>query len=364
MTKKTLASFKRRELLKSLSCAFGVSGDEQAVMEILEGILKKRFHGKKDRFGNRIFSKSGLAKGPRILVAAHSDEIGFMVQSFHPQGYLFFLPIGTWNPLNVIGMPVQVKGAKGLIDGIIGSVPPHHQPGHDPGRLPAWEEMWVDVGARDAEEARERFGLRPGNMIAPFPVFKSISKEQVYMGKAWDDRVGCALLAELLLSLEKNDHPNSIWAVATVQEELGSRGAHVIADRIEADVTFILEGAPADDFPSCSSWAYQASLGKGVQIRSFDPSMVSSPRLLDFLVSLAEKEGIPFQLAVRRKGATDGGPLHRAGTGSPAVVLAVPVRYAHNQVGFIHRADYEACLQLMISACRQLTPEIVSTLFP
>lgn len=186
------------------------------------------------------------------------------------------------------------------------------------------------------------------------------------MGKAWDDRAGCALLAEVLEGLEgaATGTPNEVWAVATVQEEVGCRGAAVAAERLRADVALVLEGAPADDFPSRNGWECQARMGKGVQIRSYDPSMIANPGLRDFLIEIAEQEKIPWQLAVRRTGGTDGGPLHRISEGIPAIVLAVPVRYAHSGTGLIDLADYEACLRLVLSACRRLSRAVLERFFP
>lgn len=356
----------RRALLESLSCAFGVSGAEGEVMGILDGLLKERFAGTKDRFGNRIYTKMGSEEVPRILIAAHADEIGFMVQAIHGKGYLSFVPMGSWSPLAAAGMPVRIKGGKGFVEGVIGSIPPHHQSKGSPAGLPEWQEMWIDIGARDPREVRDVFGVRTGDMIVPSPLFRILSGGRIFMGKAWDDRAGCALLVEALLHLDSGGalHPNSVCGVATVQEEVGCRGAMVIADQLEADVAIVLEGAPADDFPSQSAWQEQACMGKGLQIRSYDPSMIGSPGLRDFLIELAEKESIPWQVAVRRSGGTDGGPLHRAGKGVPTVVLAVPVRYAHNGVGLIDLGDYEACLRLVCTACRRLTREALSRLLP
>ncbi|MEW6444354.1 MAG: M20/M25/M40 family metallo-hydrolase [bacterium] len=354
----------RIAFLESLSSAFGVSGAEGEVMAILDGQLKKKFAGTRDRLGNRVYTKAGGSESPSILLAAHADEIGFTVQAVHARGYLSFLPVGSWNPLCAVGMPVRVKGKKGLVEGVIGSVPPHHQPKGGGGAVPEWQDLWIDLGARDAQEVRDVFGVRPGDMIVPAVTFRSLADGRTLMGKAWDDRIGCAVMAEALLRLEsgKRGHPNSICAVATVQEEVGSRGAMAVADRIEADAALILEGAPADDFPSAADWQAQARMGRGVQIRSYDPSMIASPGLRDFLVGLAEKERIPWQVAVRRSGGTDGGALHKAGQGVPTVVLAVPVRYAHNAVGYIDLGDYEACLRLVCAACRQLSGQVLEAI--
>lgn len=355
---------RRSKMLQRLSCAFGVSGDEKEVMDTLEQLFPRGYESNKDRFGNRIFSKTGTNKRPKILVTAHTDEVGFMVQAVHPNGFLSFVPIGVWSPLSVVGMPVQVKGSRGLVDGVIGSVPPHHRKANQESLLPGWEEMWIDVGARNEEEIRGSLGIRLGDRVQPYPQFQILSEGRVLMSKAWDDRVGCGLLVELFQKLAYENHPNGLIGLATVQEELGARGAQVVAGRLEADVALILEGAPADDFPSSTSWQAQAVMGKGVQIRSFDPSMQGNTALCGFLVEIAEKENIQHQLAVRRSGGTDGGPLHQAGIGIPTVVLAVPVRYAHNGVGLIALEDYEACLHLLVSAVQGITKKEVSSFLP
>jgi len=354
----------RVELLGSLSRAFGVSGDEQEVMDILEKILRERCRISRDRFGNRIFFKRGSRATPKVVVAAHADEVGFMVQAVHPKGYLFVVPLGGWSPLTVSGMAVQVKSRKGLVEGMIGAVPPHHRSKDQETRPPSWEEIWVDIGAAGEEEARNLFGVLPGDRVQPVPRFRSLAGGRVLMGKAWDDRVGCALLTELLVGLEDTGHPNSLMGVVTVQEEIGSRGAQVLAGQLEADVLIVLEGAPADDFPLSPAWQNQSTLGRGVQIRAHDPSMLVNRGLRDFIVGLADQEGVPYQVAVRRSGATDGGVLHRAGGGIPGIVLSVPVRYAHNGVGLIDLGDYGACLRLLISALKTLSRDDLPGFLP
>ncbi len=357
----------RLALLESLSCAFGVSGAEGEVMELLDGFLKKKFRGARDRFGNRVFrTRGGRKNAGRIVLAAHADEVGFLVQAIHPEGFLSFLPVGSWSPLAAAGLPVRIKARAGFVDGVIGVAPPHHRTEKAGSALPDWPDLWMDIGARSAQEVRDLFGVRPGDPASPASGFKALGGGRMLMGKAWDDRAGCALLVEALEELDAapGGVPNEVWAVATVQEEVGCRGAGVVAERLQADVALVLEGAPADDFPSRSGWESQARMGKGVQIRSYDPSMIASPGLRDFLIEIAEQEGIPWQIAVRRTGGTDGGPLHRSRGGVPAIVVAVPVRYAHAGTGLIDLADYEACLRLVVSACRRLSRDVGKRLFP
>mgnify|MGYP005831438287 CR=1 FL=1 len=352
----------RLTLLESLSCAFGVAGAEGQVMEILDGLLRRRFHGTRDRFGNRMYrSRERSDAGVRIVLAAHADEVGFVVQAVRPEGFLSFLPLGSWCPLAAVGLPIRIKGSLGFVDGVIGIAPPHHKKENPGSHAPDWMDLWMDIGSRSARETCDMFGVRPGDPATPASIFKVLRGGHVLMGKAWDDRVGCALLVEALEELDTDPAgaPNAVWAVATVQEEVGGRGAAVVAERVKADVAVILEGAPADDFPGRSDWESQARMGKGVQIRSYDPSMIANPGLRDFLIEIAEQEGIPWQVAVRRTGGTDGGPLHKSCEGVPTIVVAVPVRYAHSGAGLIDLSDYEACLRLVVSACRRLSRDVV-----
>lgn len=357
----------RLALLESLSCAFGVSGAEGDVMEILDGLLKRRYRGSRDRFGNRVYrSSSGRKNAVRIVLAAHADEVGFLVQTVQPEGFLSFLPVGSWNPLAAAGLPVRIKGRLGFVDGVIGIAPPHHRVEKAGSHVPDWPDLWMDIGAGSAQEVLDLFGVRPGDPASPAGGFKVLAGGRVLMGKAWDDRAGCALIAEVLEELDKagKGAPNEVCAVATVQEEVGCRGAGVVAERLQADVALVLEGAPADDFPSRSGWECQARMGKGVQIRSYDPSMIANSGLRDFLIEIAEKEQIPWQIAVRRTGSTDGSPLHRSSEGVPTIVVAVPVRYAHSGTGLIDLADYEACLRLVVSACRRLRRDLLERFLP
>jgi len=354
----------RVAVLERLSCAFGVSGAEKEVMVELEALLSGQYAIETDRMGNKIVKKPGIEAAPRILLVGHADEVGFMVHSITPQGYLAFVPIGSWIPASVLGMPVRILGKEGYVDGLIGALPPHHQKKGSPQGVPELEDMVMDIGAKDPKEVKETFGIYPGAMAAPMPLFTRMKNDRVLMGKAWDDRAGCALLVELLLTFSGKALPNTIWGAVTVQEEVGSRGARTVADHIRADMALVLEGAPADDYPGATRWNPQSAMGKGVQIRCFDPSMIGNQGLRDFLIDRAEKESIPYQVAVRRSGGTDAGVIHVSGIGIPTAVLAIPVRYAHNGLGMIDLDDYAAALRLLCSAVARIDQHLFLSFLP
>ncbi len=328
-------------------------------MDYLEELLGDQYATEIDKIGNRVFFRERAKEGNRkILIVAHADEVGFLIQSISDQGYLACVPLGSWNPCAVYGMPLMLQGNRGYVNGIIGAPPPHFKSRNQAQRPEEWEGMFIDVGARSADEVRDRLGIEPGALAVPMPLFRRLTS-RVLMGKAWDDRIGCALLAETLLCLSQSSCATRIIGAATVQEEMGLRGARSLANHVTADVAIVLEGAPADDYPGASMWGSQGAMGRGVQIRCYDPSMIASRGLREFLIGVAQQEGIPYQLAVRRTGSTDAGVLHISGVGIPSIVLAVPVRYAHNGLGLIDLEDYEAAKRLLCAALPRIDETIV-----
>jgi endoglucanase len=354
----------RIELIRELSEALGAPGDERPVAEL----LKKRLAGKasqsSDRLGSTIFTKEGSTPLPRIMVAAHMDEIAFMVKSITKEGFLRFQSVGHWAPQTVLGHRVVVKSSQGFVEGVIGAPPPHWRKAMDREKemLPL-EDMLIDVGAPD-KEAVEALGISVGDFAFASPGFVELSGGRRLMGKAFDDRVGCALLVELVEALQGLEHPNTVAAAATVQEEVGLRGARTAAQTLEPDLAVVLEGPPADDLPGMAKDAPQGALGAGVQIRCFDPTMVVHGPLKEFVISAAREEGIPFQLVVRDSGGTDAGSIHLTGTGVPSIVLGVPVRYIHSHHSVLDLADYEATLRLLTALVVRLDEAAVAGLQP
>ncbi len=352
----------RIQLIRELSEALGAPGDERAVAEL----MKKRLAGKAsvshDRLGSVIFTAEGASARPRIMVAAHMDEIAFMVKSITKEGFLRFQPVGYWAPQTVLGHRVVVKGAHGLVEGVIGAIPPHSVKAKEREKevLPL-EEMLIDVGAAD-KEAASALGLSVGDFAFAAPSFTELSGGRRLMGKAFDDRVGCALLVELVEALAGLEHPNTVVAAATVQEEVGLRGARTAAQAVEPDLAIVLEGPPADDVPGMAKDEPQGALGGGVQVRCFDPTMVVHGPLKDLVVALAKEEAIPYQLVVRDSGGTDAGSIHLTGPGVPSIVLGVPVRYIHSHHSILDLADYEATLRLLTALIERLDERTVTNL--
>jgi len=346
-----------RKLLKRLTEAHAVSGDESEVRRIFSDELQDRAEVFRDRMGGIIFRKEGAAPLPKVMLAAHTDEIGFMVRSITKEGFLRFVTIGGWWNHIIPGTHVHVMTPEGKVAGLIGSRPPHLISPTERKQLMKLEDMAVDIGASSEEEARE-MGVRPGQWIAPEGRFFQMKNRKILAGKAFDDRVGCALVIETIKDLV--GFPGTLYGAATVQEEVGLRGARPAAEIVDPDVCIVLEGSPAADSFGSSSGDRQGVLGEGVQIRLFDPTMIPNPGLRDFALDLAESESIPYQTLVRDTGGTDAGPIHLHGHGVPTIVLAVPVRYAHSPTGLIHADDYDNALALVKAAVMKLDAATVA----
>ena len=336
------------ELLEELSNADALPGFEGEV----RAIFRRSWQGLgpllHDRLGSVVVERPGPASSPRVGLFAHMDEVGLMVRVVTRQGLLRVVPLGGWWPQALPGQRVRALVPAGKVDGVVGATPPHLL-GADSSKGVELKDLLVDVGAGSKEEVAG-LGIRPGTPLAPATRFGRLAGSRV-VGKAFDDRLGCALGIESVLALE--GAPCTVVGVGCVQEEVGLRGVRTAARVARPDVAIVLEGSPADDVGGSSDEA-QGRLGGGVQIRAFDPTMVAPAGLVELALEAAEAEGIPHQLAVRSTGGTDAGQLHLEGLGVPAIVLAAPVRYAHSHAGVLDLADLEATGRLARALVRRL----------
>ena len=351
---------KSETLLKRFTEAHGPSGFEGEVREIFVGELDGVGSFSSDRTGSVLCDAGG--KGPRVMLEAHMDEVGFRVQSISAKGFLQLITVGGWWPHVVLAKQLVVKTSKGKkIIGVVGSKPPHFLPEAERARVMPIENMFVDVGATSRDEVAE-MGIRVGDPVAPRTSFEPMARKGRYLAKAFDNRVGMAVLVEAGQKLAKAKRSNHLLLGASVQEEMGLRGVQTLSRHAKPDVAIVLEGTPADDTPGFRPDESQGVMGKGVQIRMHDPTAIMNPRLAELAVETAEKEGIPHQLAVRRGGGTDAGQLHLSGEGVPCVVLGVPARYIHSHNSVIDISDYQAMVDLSVALIKRLTARQVEKL--
>ncbi len=337
------------ELLRNLSNAFGPPGGEEPVAMLVTEYLRPYCRVSRDGLGSVLGAKPGDSARPRLMLAAHMDEIGFMVQAVTAAGYCRLQALGSWTPGLVPGQRLIIQGARGSVEGIVATVPVHHQSQEK--KEIKIEDLLVDVGARSAAEVRQ-LGVGVGDLLVPRGDF-AMFNDNLYLNKAWDDRVGVAAMIAALRALPETGHPNTVVAAATVQEEVGVRGAAAAVELVRPDAAIVLEGPPADDYPGLVSEP-QGAVGGGCQIRVFDPSIIVPRPFWQRAVELAREHGVTHQLAVRRSGSTDARVIHLAQGGIPTLILGVPVRYAHTGAGLIHRQDFEAMVTLVVALIRDL----------
>lgn len=340
-------------LLQELTEAHSVSGHEDEVRAIFTDELSDIGPLAADKNGSVICAHHN--EGPRVLIAGHMDEVGFMVQNITLDGFIQFLAIGGWWTQVMLGQRVQILTRTGeKILGVIGSKPIHFLPPSQRDSPVPIEAMYIDVGASSRREVKDSFNISLGDPIAPWSPFTPLSKPNLYMAKAFDNRVGMAGVIQAALALSESDHPNELVFAGTVQEEVGLRGARTLANFVKPDVAIVLEGPPADDTPGFSILDSQGKLGGGVQIRLYDPGAITNPRLAELAIQTAEQANIPYQVAVRRSGGTDAGAFHQSNQGVPSVVLGTPARYIHSHNSIIDIEDYLAMVSLTIALAGKL----------
>jgi endoglucanase len=352
---------KREQLLKALTEAHGVPGYESEIRELIRGYLAPIGTIEQDKMGSLICRLDGTAADPRVLVAGHMDEIGFMVRHITEDGYIKFLQLGGWWDQVLLGHRVVIKTRAGERLGIIGAKPIHIVPQEERKKVVEKRDMVIDIGASSADEVAEA-GVRMGDPIVPSASFEILTSGKTYLAKAFDDRVGCALMIEVMRHFADAPHPNTLFGVGTVQEEVGLRGAKTSAALVEPDVAIILESDLAGDVPGIKPEESDVKLGKGPSLLVYDGRMIPNIRLRDLVMDVADQNGVPLQLSAIEGGGTDGGAIHVHNTGVPTVVIGVAARHVHSHGAIIHRDDYDSALQLLAALIAQLDADTVAGL--
>lgn len=351
----------REQFLRQITEVSGVPGYEGEVRAVIRQRLADLVTVEQDRIGSIICKKVGTGESPRVMLAGHMDEVGFVVRQVTKSGYIKFLPLGGWWDQVLLAQQVVVKTSQGDVWGLIGAKPPHVLSDEERKKVVEKQDMYIDVGATSREEV-EALGIRPGDPIIPACDFRILGGGQTYLGKAWDDRVGCALFVETIEELARSGHPNTVYGVGTVQEEVGLRGAITSVHVVNPDVALVLEVDIAGDIPRSKDEELGSTLGQGPAMLVYDPSMIPNQGLRDLVIETARELDIPLQLSAMGRGGTDAGRIHVHAAGVPAVVLGVPTRHIHSHAGIIHRRDYDQTLALLVAVVKKLDAETVRRL--
>lgn len=349
-------------MLKDLTDANAISGQEKEAREVMEKYITPYANEVyTDHLGSLIAKKTGEEDGPKIMVAGHLDEVGFMVTRIDENGFLFFQTIGGWWNQVMLAQRVTIMTKSGNLTGVIGSKPPHILSAEARKKPVDIKEMFIDIGATSKEEA-EDFGVRPGDAVVPYFEFTQMPNEKMLLAKAWDNRIGCAIAIDVLKQLQNESHPNTVYGVGTIQEEVGLRGAKTSAHLIEPDIAFGVDVGIAGDTPGVSDKDADSKLGDGPQIILYDASMISHKGVRDLVVQTAEEKEIPFQYATMAGGGTDSGAIHLTANGVPALSITIATRYIHSHAAILHRDDFEHAVKLIVEVIKKLDKETVKTI--
>lgn len=349
-------------MLKDLTDARGIPGNEKEAREVMERYIEP-FSDRvyTDNLGSLIAEKNGDENGPKVMVAGHLDEIGFMVTRIDTDGFVYFQTVGGWWSQVMLAQRVTIMTKDGDVTGVIGSKPPHILSAEARKKPVDIKDMFIDIGAMSKEEA-ESFGVRPGDSIVPYFEFTQLKNEKMLLAKAWDNRIGCAIAIDVLKQLKDEEHPNIVYGVGTIQEEVGLRGAKTSAHLIEPDIGFGVDVGIAGDTPGIADHEADSKLGNGPQIILYDASMVSHKGVRDFIVETAEENNIPFQYSSIAGGGTDSGSIHLTANGVPSLSITIATRYIHSHAAILHRDDYENAVKLIVEAIKKLDRDTVNSI--
>ncbi|MGL5935714.1 MAG: M42 family metallopeptidase [Cetobacterium sp.] len=349
------------KLLEKLSNLHGAPGHEHDIIEFIQKEMNE-FDSRRDSINN-LYIQIEKERGtkPVVVLDCHSDEVGFIVEGIKANGTITFLPLGGWHITNIPAHSVIIKNFKGeYIKGVVSSKPPHFMTPEEKARLPKMDELVIDIGTSSYEETVELYGIEVGNPITPDVQFSHDEKIDVMRGKAFDNRLGCAIVMEVLKKVKQLKLDVTPIGVISSQEEVGLRGAAVAANTIKPDFAIIFEGSPADDTFK-DNFSSKGAIGKGVQFRVLDAGMVSNPRVQEFVKKIATKNKIKYQVIARSGGSTNGSKYHLAEKSIPTIVIGIPTRYIHTHYTYASAKDYRDAILLGEKLLEELTENIIKT---
>jgi endoglucanase len=342
------------DLLRQLTEAVGVAGGEKEVRLLIRDLIADHVdEWRVDTIGNLLATKRGTGQYDlRVMVDAHMDEVGLLITDIDSGGMLKFTNAGGFDDRALLGKVVQVGPQK--ITGVIGARAIHLLKRNEFSKVVKMDAMRIDIGAKNKDAAGGK--VKIGDYAAFVTPYEELEGGRTAIGKAFDNRCGCAALVELLRG---EPFPFDLVAAFTVQEEVGLRGARVASYAVKPDAALVLECTPAYDLPNEKDVSPNVAMGQGVSVYVMDARTIQDPKLVAHLMATADTNDIPYQVRQPGGGGTNTGAIQRAGAGIPAATLAVPGRYAHTPTMMISLDDYENLVRLADAALRALTPDIV-----
>lgn len=349
-----------QQLLQQLTAAPGPSGYEEPVTRIMVDHFKPMAAKiTYDGMGSVIASQG--TSGPRIMLDAHMDELGGMVRRITPNGFMTMQMLGGWLDQALPDQRWVIIGSKGPVKAVTGIRDIHLDTQNQPQVVFPRDSIFLDVGARNEAEVRA-MGVEPGDPIVPDSPFTVLNGTQNYLAKAWDDRIGCAVLIEVMQRLQHSPHANQVYYAATVQEEIGMRGAVTAANVIKPDIGIALEVGIVKDVPGVGPEEAQEVLGGGPGIFYYDWSALPNRKLVSLFKQVAADKSIPLQYDLITGYGEDGASMQKTGDGVPVINLVIPTRYTHAHVGIINRADFDRTVDLLTAVVQSLDAATVARL--
>ncbi|RBQ22534.1 Tetrahedral aminopeptidase [Candidatus Methanobinarius endosymbioticus] len=340
------------DLMKKLSLTPGISGFEGKIVDIIKDELNDHADEiEEDLMGNVIALKKGEKNGTKVMLASHMDEIGLMIRHVDKEGFIRFSKIGGINDQMLLNQTVTIHGKNGNVTGVIGSKPPHIMKAADRKKIVEHDSMFIDIGVFSREEAEKYVTV--GDPISFKSEYEEFSNDLI-MGKALDNRVGCYIMIE---TMKRVNTKATVYGVGTVQEEVGLKGAKTSSFKIDPDMAFALDVTIAGDHPGIKEDDAPAKIGKGPAIILADGSgrgIITPEKIKNLLVSSSEKANVPYQLEVGEGGTTDASAIHLTREGIPTGIVSVPARYIHTTVSIASMEDVENTINLLVKAIDSL----------
>ena len=348
-------------LLERLSNAAGPPGAEEPVRAIMVGEMKPLATAPLTYDGmGSVIAQQG-ATGPRIMIDAHMDELGGMVRRVTPTGFLSMQMLGGWLDQALVDQRWIIIGSKGPVHAVTGIRDIHVITPEERTHVFPRESVFLDVGAKSAAEV-SAMGVEPGDPVVPDSPFMVMNGTKNYLGKGWDDRIGCAVLLEAMRRTASMPHANQLFYVATTQEEVGLRGARTAAQVVKPDIGIAIEGGITGDFAGSRPEETQVKLGSGPGMFLYDSSTIANRKMVAFTRKTAAAKGLPLQADVVQGYGDDSAEMQTMNGGAPTINLVVPVRYTHSHNGIVNRQDFDQAVELVVAMLVQMDAKTVQEL--
>ena len=349
------------DLLKRLSETSGISGNEKRISKIISDELAPVVDEiTYDNLGSIIAQLKGKEGAPKVLLTAHMDEIGFLVQKIEDNGFLRLHNVGGWwgHVIPAHEFSVTTREGKDYI-GVTGAQPPHGMSAELRNKVMELKDMYFDIGASSKEEV-EKMGIRIGDAVTPLQKFRVLNNSKNLLGKAWDDRIAVAVGIEVMKRLKKEGHRANVAFAGTVQEEVGLRGAKTATYHVKPDIGFALDVTMSYDLPSSPNMP--TKLGEGVALSVMDGSVIAHRGLFDFVEAIAKKHNIKYTYDLLTAGGTDSGEIHKSFDGVVNMTLSLPCRYFHSHVSIVNHDDFMAAIDLLVEVIKALDEKALEKL--